>query len=649
MERKGHYLPGATRPTVPGVIFGVSVERRLTSRPNMPHVTIGTWMTGSVSVIYRKRTGWTKPDTCRFGCPDSMHEWIRERSLKGRINWVVCPLADQVLTLSKWWDYVSQRGSAWKSGGTVHPETSGGLGATAGVVFEKFVATGDRCIIQYKDGDRRFRWCSVGNWFPGDSPGTSIPDGSVEAHVGTGVRGTRGPGVQPSDCAAWCCDRLRRLSDWWREHARAPLGVTVGSCAMAMVRTFQSKPKLCTHSHDEAHSLERAASHGGRASLFFAGAIGDGCGLTSVPFGRHEGTRTPTIPGPITLVDVRSMYGSIMKTLPVPYKLITVRHNVCPEECVDLCQTHAAIAHVRLKTGEAEYPQRTPTGVRYPLGTFTTTLTGLEVRELVKHGEVLECHAIALYHSYPVLSAFATYLGEDSIREGCAKAVSSKCFPKLLTVSVVGKLSQRQGKWRRSPERDEPGRWGEGRGVRRSSPRTTRVRYLAGLAWVFDEDASGSGPHTAAFAYIAAAGRMQMACIRRQLGTSSVVSQDTDGLWLRGTRKTVVDACGSLVGPDSGQLRIEDSADNARFFSPRHYCVDGRWKLSGYAGPEPRAGGVDLWDVYHPSLWSVRTSTPPVETHMVGRKFTLRTAGGQGRLQPDGWFRPYHCVDGRSI
>lgn len=649
MERLGHRMKAPSRPTVPGVIFGVAVERRLTSRPNMPHVTIGTWMSGSVVVTYRKRNGWTRPDTARFGCPDSLHEWIRERSLRGRINWVVCPLADHVLTLTKWWDYVSQRGSSWKSDRAVRPETSGRGGATVGVVFDRLVVGGTRGIIGYKDGDCRYRWCSVGNWFPDHTERPSIPDGATSARNPVGVRGPHRSGVQPTIDAERCCELLRGLSDWWRENARAPLGVTVGACAMGLVRTLATKPKLCTHSHDEAHALERAASHGGRASLWYAGAIGDGCGLTSIAFGRHECCRTPRIPGPITLVDVRSMYGSIMRTLAVPYKLISVRHNVCPAECLDLAQTHGVIARVRIRTSVAEYPQRTADGVRYPVGTFVTTLTGLELCELVKHGEILECQAISVYHQAPVLSAFARWLTEDSTRADCASRVSSRCFPKSLVVSVVGKLSERQGKWSRSPERDEPGRWGEGREVSRSKTRATRVRYLAGLAWVFDEDAFGSGPHTAAFAYIAAAGRLRMAAIRRELGSSRVVSQDTDGLWLLGSRKTVASLCERWVGLEPGQLRIEDSADNARFFSPRHYCVDGRWKLSGYAGPEPRGGGVDLWDVFSPSLWNVRTTTPPTETHMVGRKFTLSVAKGQGRLGRDGWFQPVNLLKSKTI
>lgn len=440
--------------------------------------------------------------------------------------------------------------------------------------------------------------------------------------------------------AAECAERVRKLSDWWRDNAAAPLGVTVGQCAVNLLRRFAPPKTLCTHSVKEAQSLERQASFGGRASVWYVGKIGGGPDIASGPFARRPGVPVPRVPGPVTLVDVRSMYGSIMRDKPVPYKLVSYRENVTVRELLQLCERDGAIARVRIRTNWPELPYRSGNRVLYPIGEFTTTLTGPEILAASKHGEILECHAMSLYRSACVLNAYAAWLTDPSTREHCAKDVSSKSFPKLLTNSLAGKLAQRPGRWSRSPRRDEPGRWGESYEVSRETGTVTRVRHLAGLAFVWDADEFAAGPYAAAFAYIAAWGRLWMADLRSRLPPRVSVSQDTDGLWVLGSSTQTMDMVGGLVGEAPGQLRIEGSADSARFLGPRHYCVNGRWTLSGLhfqSGTEP---GPEAWSVHVPSTWQTHSNRPPTETAMIARKAKLRFDVCGGTVGVDGWVSP---------
>lgn len=640
MDRAGRYLKGPTRPTVPGVIFGVAVNARLGVRPNMPHVTIKTWMSASSVVMYRKRNGWTKPETVRHGTPESLHSWLIDRSLVGRINWVVCPIADECLILSRWFEHASFLSCRVDVRRDVSQETVRGTGAVDRPTIERLVAKGTPTIVQYVHYGRRFRWCSIGNWFPADACGTQ-PD--VTPGTLPGIRPVAGGCASVDACtlaAGECAERLRRLADWWRENARAPLGVTVGQCAVSLLRTFAPPKTICSHSVKEAQSLERSASFGGRASVWYVGDIGGATLDRRGPFGRWPEAPVPSIPGPITLIDVRSMYGSIMAAKPVPYKLIGTYGNKPVRELLQLCERDGVIARVRIRTQRAEYPYRSGNRVVYPVGTFTTTLTGPEVLDVSKHGEVLECHELNLYRSGCVLSAFARWLTDPFTRERCAKDVSSPSFPKLLVNSLAGKLAQRPGRWTRSPKRDEPGRWGESHEVSRETGIVVRVRHLDGLAFVWESDEWASGPYAAAFAYIAAWGRLYMADLRAKLPPRVVVSQDTDGCWVLGSSKQTMDMVGELVGPAPGQLRIEASAGTGRFLSPRHYCVDGRWTLSGLhfqAGTEP---SPEAWSVVVPSLWQTHSNHPPTQTAMIARKAKLRCEISGGRLMADGWIEP---------
>lgn len=647
-DRKGHYLAERSRAAVPAVIFGVSVNAKLSVRPNMPHVTIREWYSAGVCVIYRKRSGWTHPETSRHGTPASMREWMQSHSLAGRINWVVCPNAGEVLTLSKWWDYVSLVGSAWRNVQGNREGTGADYREGVGVVFDRLTVTSDRQCVRYAERGVTWCWCGIGNWFGADegTGGGSVRAGPVH-QVGSPPVGSAcasGSVIEAIDCAT----RLAGLCDWWRDNGGAAFGVTVGALAVGCLRAHCPPRTLCTHSDPDAHALERAASFGGRASVWYVGAIGDGCGLTGAPFGRYERAPVPTVAGPVTQVDVRSMYASIMRDEEVPTKLIGVRENVTVKEMIQLCQRFGVIARVRIRTDRGEYPLRRADRVLYPVGELVTTLTGPELIRLATHGEILECQTIASYHRSSVLSAFASWGLSELTRAASANDASSRSFLKRMLNSLCGKLAQRSGRWVRSPSDDERNRWGDGYSVSRETGKVVRLKYLAGICWRYDEDANGAGPHTAAFAYIAALGRLRMRSVRESLPARAVVSQDTDGLWILGSDTRTLDMLGGLVGGEPGQLRIVASGDNARFLGPRHYCVDGSWVLSGFHAPTVEAGGATVWDIVFPSLWGTKTHHPPTRTAMIARKSRLPLDVSGGRVQADGWVLPPHILPRKS-
>lgn len=648
-ERKGHYLAKPTRPTVPGVIFSVALHIVRTGSSSMPHVTVNSWGSAYVGVIYRKRTGWTHPAIAWVGTGEALREWMFDHALDGRQNWVICQSCHDVLTLSQWWQYASVRPCVWRQtrGNPEGTRTDHSRGDR--IVFDRFSVQGDRYEIRYTHSGKLWRWCNRSNWWGTD---TGAGNGGVDDSTVGGSwawKGSMAADDRGLSEVARCLQESRRLCDWWKEKANAGFGATVGQLAMGLLRTHCPPRTLCTHSDDEAHSLERAASFGGRASVWYVGAIGDGCGLRGLTFGHHEGQATPVLPGPITQVDVRSMYVSIMRTEAVPTKLIGVRADVSPKECLQLCERFGVIARVRVRTSQAEYPVRRGEGVIYPTGEFVTTLTGIELLELVKHGEVLECQAVASYHRSPVLSAFATWLLSELTRADTARSALPRNFLKRIGNSLPGKLAQRLGKWERHRAGDERGRWGDGAEVVANSQTTVRLKYLNGFCWRFCPDASGAGPHTAAFAYIAARGRLTMAHLRRGLPERAVVSQDTDGLWILGTNTAVSAMLGGAVGPEPGQLRIAASADNARFLGPRHYCVDGSWVLSGYHAPTVEAGGATVWDIVHPGLWATRLHGPPTTTATITRKASLPLDVASGRVQADGWVLPPHLIPRKPL
>jgi hypothetical protein len=114
---------------------------------------------------------------------------------------------------------------------------------------------------------------------------------------------------------------FRRMVSWWSEHARAPFGATAGQCGVSILRTHAPKKCLTSHRCEHTARLERSASFGGRASTWFVGGIGDGVRVVGTA-NEIDGERVRWRErGPVTQVDVRSMYPTILRDERFPVSL----------------------------------------------------------------------------------------------------------------------------------------------------------------------------------------------------------------------------------------------------------------------------------------------------------------------------------------
>lgn len=331
-----------------------------------------------------------------------------------------------------------------------------------------------------------------------------------------------------------------------------------------------------------------------------------------------------------------------------PTKLISYRRDILPRELDQLIDRQGVIARVTIRTRTPEYPFRNGERIAYPIGTFTTTLTGPELVALRADGEVISCHELATYRIGDALRAAAqVFIANRDAADSVADA-GQMSFAKLLSNSIAGKLAQRKGNWRRCLHLDSAGEWGEWyeRDLREGT--RTRYRRVCGFAWRWDDDAVGRGPHTYAFAYLAAYGRLQMRRFRQSLPEKSVVSQDTDGMWIL---QNGIEALGPLPGKDDakpGQLRIVDSGDTGTFYTPRHYQVDGKWVLSGFHSQTPDADGKHVWDTTYPIPWSGKFQEAPTWVQRVDVKKAIPTTNYGSRYGEDGWAIP-RVIDRNSF
>lgn len=639
-DRKGHYLKSGKGATVPAALFSVAVSHRVLPQGRHQHIEIRELDRVWVSVSYHRRGRWSDPETAVCESGSDLREWMHAHALARRVNWVVAPIASDALTLTGWWEYVDRVGCRMSIGQGRGAAAVERRAAPCGVVFTAMVVRGTPDIVGCSYRGISWRWVSGLQYDPS-------PEDAGRAHR-TAARRDRD--ARDGDAGAeagrtearclWWGARIRSICDWWLSNARTPFSCTTGQLALGLLRSNQTDDRLCTHSDADVHRLERKAAHGGRASVWYVGNIGQGLELPEQRYGLGGECHYREVEGPIHHMDVRSMYPHLLGAMSYPIKYLYYRENVSPRRALDAAAECGVIADVTIETRRPEYPHRAADRISYPVGRFATTLTGPELLRLSDDGALLKVHRMAVYKMGRPFTLFSERLLAMRVAARNAGRTSDESFAKLLANSLAGKLAQRRGTWERDATSDEPRRWGESFSEYMDSGTVVKRRHIAGLGWRWSDDETGAGPYTFAFAYLCAYGRLMMRDMRGLCPDSTIVSQDTDAIWCLPPAYDTLMSIRGLVGEEPGRLSNKGKYDSARFWSPRHYHTDGRWTLSGFHLPRPDPTGLRVEDEYTPSLWASRTPRAPTTVRTIVRTSTLRLDVSGGIIGPDGWVEP---------
>ena len=334
------------------------------------------------------------------------------------------------------------------------------------------------------------------------------------------------------------------------------------------------------------------------------------------------------------------MYPFLLRDQVYPVSLRGVCGETTPADLIALARDAGVIARVRVDAPEAEWPLRERDRTTWPVGRFTTTLAGPDLIALAEVGKIVKVYEYAYYNlGRPFAECMSRLLRERADADARGDRDAS-AFAKLLANSVGGKLAQRRGAWVRASRLDEPGRWGEEQDliVGKNGPR--RTRWLLGAAWQWEEGEVAPGPHTSAFAYLTAYGRMLMRSIRRALPPRTVVSQDTDGLWLT---QEGLDALASLdypAGCGPGSLRVTRSVEWGIWYGPRHYCAGGEWTLSGYADAVVDRTGTRVKYRTRTPLFNQAARVAPDRVTILTREGAVPCDLEGAQISDDGWVVP---------
>jgi len=624
-----------------------------------------------VWLAYSRRRGsaWSAPELADAVPVERVWDWIDAHSYaKGR-TWVVSYNCADFLTAAGFWPLVDAgRYQVWTPGvQECHPDASGAPKVRTWVGAHVFAGVPD--ILTARRGLVGLTFVGLRNYAASPLPelakwtGIDIPTDQVAPD-------RSGPGqLGPELTRRICLETFRQLVSEWIAGDMGPWRHTAAQLVLSLWRRRFYPVRVCRHQDAEAARIEASALHGGRASVWWWGDAGtpplfpawDCPAPKPSPFG--------ALPGPVDRWDVSSMYPSILRDELFPVRLLRVYGSLSVERLEGLCHHRGVLATVRAVVTRPEYPLKAPHRVTYkwpgygprqkvrriemsprvlyPVGECTLTLAGPELLRLIREGSVREVHAVAVYDLGRPFRELMTYL----LREREAAQARGDLFiatlMKTWANSFGGKFAQQAVRWVPKPDVVPPMRWGSWTDHDAVTNTATTWRALAGLAHVRELGQHGEKLLAAVHAYLTSYGRDRMRVLREGLPAAGVLSQDTDGLWTVGTASAALTTATRGQSRAAGVLRHIGQWECARWFTPKHYWVDGQWTLSGIAD------GWTIEDREHVRatvranpIRGVPDGPPTVITELV-RTVRLSGIGPSEFIGPDGWTVPPRIVSGK--
>lgn len=660
----GHWIKPARRTSAPTRLAAVVVDTRPLGETSRSGRTALGFARAAVATAEFRSGRWGSKSRALLTTGPALHDWLEEWGRERAGNWVVSPQAGASLFTSGWFSRIVERGVKWNGTGGFAPEGTtpagpgrqsasslppphgAGRGSPSTASDNYSVSTlvlGSKVnIAKFTTRGKRFTWVSGQQFFPvGEeslAESFAFRDESDPRVVNPGDVILRSPGWR----AALWLHVFAELCDWWRAADGGPFSTTPGGMSLNYVRKRLAPRTLLSHRVPAARATEEAALFGGAARTFCYAPIRNPVEGGAVMTGDKLANAFRTVAGPIELWDVRSMYPTILRHESFPVRLLHRWTRPSVRELREMLDVWGVIANVRLKTESPEYPYRDGDRVSYPKGEFHTCLCGPELKRAVDDGAVSAvAHAATYQMGKPFASAF-TQLVQEREKARAKARPAWEVFVKLLSNSFSGKLAQRKSRWERRPgvfpERD----WGEWTCRNPGTGERSRWRSVSGLSFENVAAPFQGRPLASVFCFLTAHGRYLMRLVREALPDRTVVSQDTDGLWVVGATPELYHTARNVLKGRGYDLARKDESvsQQAVFFGPRHYWTEAGWVLAGFHEHQQWGDGLTFDDSYTFLPIGGASDRPPEWVYHCQRRTRLGEIPVDGTCDSDGWVVP---------
>lgn len=233
------------------------------------------------------------------------------------------------------------------------------------------------------------------------------------------------PAWEDDDAAWWArCDRdvevtsaaILQVMDWWDRGELGNWSVTGPSCGWSTYRHFQPNPHVLIDPGDGAREFEARAITGGRRQVSRLG---------------------PQLPGLYVDLDMATAHLAVMQGQPLPWRRMAHFDSLAPDSRMLNGRVVDVIAECVVDLAAPRFAWDSGGGIFYPVGRFTTVLTGPEIREARDRGELVSIGEGWTYGLSGHMAPWAAWLREliDNPPEGTPAVVRlaaknwSRCVP----------------------------------------------------------------------------------------------------------------------------------------------------------------------------------------------------------------------------
>lgn len=484
-----------------------------------------------------------------------------------------------------------------------------------GWTLEFAVLEGPPTVITWRKGRATVRWLDTLNIW-------RLPLAAIGANIGLAKLDCPGVGVTGPEADTYCkrdveivWEALRR---WWSFIQREDLGTvspTLASQAFTAFRhRFMSHEVFCEANPDSL-SISRDSYRGGRVELYQWGVV----------------------PGPITVVDVNSMYPYVMRDAEVPTKLLTVVARRPPEVIRDYLDKYAVVARVLLETDEPAYPVDHEGRLTFPVGRLVANLAGPELLYALDHGHVADVLSAAIYERAPLFRGFVDWCWGERLKALDEGREVDAWLYKIMGNSLYGKFGQRGRIWEFTGDL-MPGVTADLSSLNLETHVWERVRAVGGQVQKLREDAESFNSFPAIAAYITAAARQYLYRLLQLVGPDSRRYCDTDSVWFSGTVPSTLSPY--IDTRRLGGLKVEAVYDWVKLWGPKDYETPAKSKTKGL-----RKDAVQLeagvYRQLHWTGWSAALSAGEVDaprtypvTKSITRYYTKGVVGPYCHVSP---------------
>lgn len=404
-------------------------------------------------------------------------------------------------------------------------------------------------------------------------------------------------------------EAVLEIMAWWDRNRLGHFSMSGPACGWNAAR-HQSPGKLFLIKTDEAEvKHDRSAVYGGRRDVTRVGEIAG---------------------GPFALVDFSNAYLTVCANLLLPKGRLGRYERFDTDSKWIAGNRFGVIAECEVETPAPRYPLKTPAGVFYPVGRFTTTLTSPEIVWARESGHLRRVGAGYVHDlGYPLAGwarwALSLLNDPDAQAPPVVQAVV-----KQWGHSVPGKCAARTSHMEARGPALWPG-WHLERGTFGPDHQPAADLHVGGRHWWVTFDLEGDNAYPAVFAWVESWCRMALSRMLEALGEDMWVCCDTDGAVLDLTRARqwlhqrtgapvryrnpfrVAEAVCEALKPVTWPLvpRTKGLSETLQVAGPQHYAGDTFERAAGRPGkPELDQEGRLRWWTWPRTQWQMESGSP---------------------------------------